>query len=204
MLITQPGGNDMSAPTTRQDPHDPSAVFERPPGRREALVVYESMFGNTAEIATAVSCGLAREGFTVTTVEVSTAPALADTDTDLVVVGGPTHAFSLSRRSTRDDAVRQGAPAARASAGLREWLAAGARAHPPQQAAAFDTRVGKVRFTPKSAATGSARRLRAMGFTLIVPPEGFVVSGVAGSLLPGERERAVLWGRDLARTFAVQ
>ena len=74
--------------------------------------------------------------------DVATASVDLPADLDLLVVGAPTHAFSLSRPSTRADAVRQGAPPERATAGLREWLTAA----PPQDArrlpvAVFDTRV---------------------------------------------------------------
>ena len=41
---------------------------------------------------------------------------------DLLVVGAPTHAFSLSRPGTREEAVRQGAPAEHARTGIPEWL----------------------------------------------------------------------------------
>lgn len=89
-----------------------------------ALVVHESMFHNTATIAEVVARGLAGEGMNVTCVDVAEAPRLADVEADLLVVGAPTHAFSLSRPGTRQDAVRQGAPAEHARTGIREWLAA--------------------------------------------------------------------------------
>src|SRR5687767_14509631 len=61
-----------------------------------ALVVYESMFGNTSAVATAIATGLStRMG--VDLVEVAAAPAALDAGVDLVVAGGPTHAFSMSR-----------------------------------------------------------------------------------------------------------
>ena len=107
-----------------------------------ALVVFESMFGNTEKVAAAVAHGLQLEGIDTGLLEVHAAPATLSPDVDLLVVGAPTHAFSMSRVSTREDAVRQGArPSARPS-GLREWL--GGR--PVRRGAApalatFDTRV---------------------------------------------------------------
>lgn len=47
-----------------------------------------------------------------------------DLDIDLVVVGGPTHAFSISRPQTRADAVEKGAQKGAAETGIRKWLAA--------------------------------------------------------------------------------
>ena len=65
-----------------------------------ALVVYESMFGNTEAVARAVADGLA-EMHDVDLREVSQAPIAVIARVDLIVVGGPTHAFSLSRPATR-------------------------------------------------------------------------------------------------------
>ena len=58
-----------------------------------ALVVFESMFGNTEKIAGAVARGLQQEGVDTGLVEVRSAPRHLPADLDLLVVGGPTHAF---------------------------------------------------------------------------------------------------------------
>src|SRR5690606_14826892 len=68
-----------------------------------ALVAFESMFGNTGLIAEAIADGLARHG-EVETAEVGTAPVLLPAEVDLLVVGGPTHAFGMSRPGTRSSA----------------------------------------------------------------------------------------------------
>jgi hypothetical protein len=55
--------------------------------------------------------------------EVGVAPTALDGDVDLLVVGGPTHAFGMSRPGTRQSAAQQsqrGLVSART--GLREWL----------------------------------------------------------------------------------
>ncbi len=59
-----------------------------------ALVVYESMFGNTEAVARAVAGGLSGS-MEVEVYEVSRAPSPVTGPIDLLVVGGPTHAFSL-------------------------------------------------------------------------------------------------------------
>ena len=61
----------------------------------KALVIHESMFGNTETIARAVAAGLATvPNFEVKVVDVQLAEAdLAGVD--LLVLGGPTHAFGL-------------------------------------------------------------------------------------------------------------
>jgi len=166
-----------------------------------ALVVYESMFGNTERVARAVALGLA-EHIHVDLVRAGPGVTLAD-DVDLVVVGGPTHAFGLSRPSTRVSAGQQGASGSAASgSGLREWL----ETLPPPTAywpatAAFDTRVRKPG-VPGSAARSAARRLRHAGLPVVVPPMSFWVRGTGGPLLPGEEGRARSWGRELAGTVA--
>jgi flavodoxin len=165
-----------------------------------ALVVHESMFHNTADIAEAIAGGLAEEGVLVSSADVADAPTLDSVDVDLLVVGAPTHAFSLSRPSTREDAVRQGAPAERAGTGVREWFeAAHADKGRHRLAAMFDTRVTKVRKLPKAAGTRGGHVLKRIGFTLVERPEPFLVDDVQGPLVEGEIERATEWGRALAR-----
>jgi hypothetical protein len=164
-----------------------------------ALVVYESMFGNTAEIASAVAGGLELEGIETLLVEVSNAPSRLVAGLGLLVVGAPTHAFSLSRPSTRADAVRQGAPAARAEIGLREWLTSVGLPSPPPAVAVFDTRVAKVRHVPMAASRAAAKLARHRGMRLLVDPADFLVDDTGGPLLPDELEKAREWARALAR-----
>lgn len=105
-----------------------------------ALVVYESMFGNTRHVAEAVARGLGPAD-AVRTVPVTQAHEENLSEYDLVVVGGPTHAHGMSRESTRHGAVEQAEkpdsgltlePDAE-SEGVREWLdslpAGGGRPH---------------------------------------------------------------------------
>ena len=162
-----------------------------------ALVVFESMFGNTGLIAEAVADGLARR-LDVERCEVGKAPESISDQVDLVVVGGPTHAFSMSRPGTRSKAADEtNAPLMSPGIGLREWLAKVSRPAGQVGAAAFDTRVDKPR-VPGSAAAAAAKRLRRLGFRQVADPESFFVVGMSGPLLPGEYERAHRWGEALA------
>jgi hypothetical protein len=162
-----------------------------------ALVVYESMFGNTELVARQVADGLAGYG-QVEVREVSEAPAQPDEMLDLVVLGGPTHAFSMSRESTRQDARRQGATHGEVYTGLREWLdGIPPGAHHPQ-VAAFDTRVTKVRRIPGSAARRAAKVAGRLGYHVTEQPESFFVEDVDGPLAEGELERARAWGSSIA------
>lgn len=168
-----------------------------------ALVVIESMFGNTREVGRAVAGGLSGVA-DVEVVDVADAPDRLPAGTDLLVVGAPTHAFSLSRPSTRADARRQaGDPEPEdgtAERGAREWLDA-LTGTTGVAAAVFDTRVAHPRL-PGSAARAAQRRLRSCGCDLVAPPETFWVAGTPGPLCTGELERAGAWGAELARLAA--
>lgn len=167
--------------------------------RRTAAVVSESMFGNTAALAREIAAGLRAEAFDVEVWDVAQAPPPARLDVDLLVVGAPTHAFSLSRPSTREDAVRQGADAGRARTGMREWLGtAGASRDGRPRLAVFDTRASKVRHLPGSAARAASHMVRKRHAGSVVGTESFYVDDVQGPLLDGELARA----RDFARGVA--
>ena len=73
-----------------------------------AVVVYESMFGDTETVAHAVARGI-QDVMDVEVREVSQVLDGVDPSVELLVVKAPTHAFGLSRPSTRADAVRHGA-----------------------------------------------------------------------------------------------
>jgi len=167
-----------------------------------ALVVYESMFGNTRQIAEAVAEGL-RTTYEVTVVPVAEARS-GPVRVDLLVVGGPTHAWSLSRPATREGAATQaGKPGSRlqlepsaTGPGLREWLAD--LPTDPGEAAAFDTRIGRSRLITGRASARIARMLRRRGRHLVDRPESFLVTTADTTLLPGELHRARDWGAALA------
>jgi|SRR5450631_72051 len=162
----------------------------------KALVVYESMFGNTEQVARAITSGLS-EHLEVRLVEVSNAPAQLTEWLDLIVVGGPTHAFSMSRPSTREDAFRAGAEHGSKAVGVREWLGHQPKGAHRELVAMFDTRVGRVRHLPGSAARGAAKLAHRLGYATAAKPESFYVGGVTGPLLAGELDRAQAWGQRL-------
>ncbi len=159
------------------------------------LVIFESMFGNTERVAAAIGEGLAAAG-SVDVVEVGSAPDVVGADTALLVVGGPTHAFGMSRPRTRLDAAGQADGDVVSRTGIREWLdtVTGSSAVP---AVAFDTRV-KQRWIPGSAARAAQRRLQDKGFSRAGQPRSFRVQGTTGPLLEGEIARARQWGIELA------
>ncbi len=168
----------------------------------KAWVVYESMFGNTEEVARAIAAGLSQRMHVVVH-EVTHAPPQIDELLDLVVVGGPTHAFSMSRPSTRSAAVEQGATHGVAERGLREWVEHLHRGPHSELVAAFDTRVDKVRHLPGSAARKAERIAGRLGYGH-AGHMSFYVADTAGPLLPGELDRARAWGRQLGADMAAR
>ncbi len=166
----------------------------------KALVIYESLFGTTREIAEAVAEGLRRK-LEVETVEVGAAGA-PPADIDLLVIGGPTHAFSMSRETTRQGGREQakgfGITPVSQGIGVRDWLAA-APAGAGRLAAAFDTSAKAPRWVPTgSAAKAIAKGLSGKGYRVMVAPEQFRIDGKNPQLVPGEAERAKAWGEALA------
>jgi hypothetical protein len=158
-----------------------------------ALVVFESMWGNTRAVAEAVALGL---GDATVVVNVDQAPATLPADVNLLVVGGPTHAFSMSRTTTRHEAVERGATEGNETRGIREWLEALPESD-PVDVATFDTRVAKVRKLPGSAAKAAGKQVRRDRLGRLVGSESFYVGDTEGPLLPGELERAEAWGARL-------
>jgi flavorubredoxin len=75
----------------------------------KAIVVYESMFGNTHRVAEAVAEGL-KENAEVSLHPVSETPPDTLAGVDLIVVGGPTHihgmASKMSHKAAADDAKK--------------------------------------------------------------------------------------------------
>jgi hypothetical protein len=164
-----------------------------------ALLVYESMFGNNRAIAEAIAEGLAPQ-VTVDLAEVGHAPAAVPDDVDLLIVGGPNHAFGMSRPNTREQAAQEAdAPLVSTGIGLREWLAALPPAPRTIPFAAFDSRVDKRVIRSVDRTAGSiAKRLRRQGLRSLADVESFYVEDMKGPLVPGELDRARAWGAALA------
>ncbi len=171
-----------------------------------ALVVFESMYGNTALVAQAIARGIGGDARAVTT-DVAT-PELVSA-VSLLVVGAPVHAMSLPTDDSRESAAKQSATAdVRADLdhpSVRAWFESLPAGSGP--AAAFDTRVrGPLGFGGNRAIE---RRLRDLGYSIAAPGEGFKVrmksdSPERGSLLlEGELERAAAWGTSLAARVAL-
>jgi hypothetical protein len=182
-----------------------------------ALVVFESMFGNTETIARAIAeglgAGLAGDpgdltgdpgDATVDVVEVGAAPPTMPADVGLLVVGGPTHAHGMSKPESRADSARRaGERLVSRGSGIREWLATLRGGSASVAAAAFDTRIKGPGLLWGSAAKGADKSLRGLGFHVVAGAESFLVDGPTGPLfdrlVDGELDRARRWGEMLGR-----
>ena len=158
-----------------------------------AIVVFDSLHGNTERIAHAIGDGLKPVG------EVRVLPSTevpAHASADLWVIGGPTHGHGMSKPLVS----------------LIDGLPGGSLKGVP--VATFDTRYHYPRLMTGSAANSAAGHLRRTGCRLVTEPESFFVKGgarpakgeekVEGSehLEDGELERAQAWGAQLAALVA--
>lgn len=154
----------------------------------KALVVYDSVFGNTEKIAQAMGAALAPQA-EVAILRVGEIKLEHLAGLDVLLVGSPTRAFSPT-------------PA------VKDWLKSLApNSLNGVKAAAFDTRIALdtidssvFRFVVDKggyAAKAIANTLKKKGAKLIAPPEGFLVTGEQGPLKEGELERAAAWARQI-------
>ncbi len=173
-----------------------------------AVVVYESMYGNTHLIADAVAEGLAAGGeVVVLPVDGITDAALADAD--LLVVGGPTHVHGMSTTMSREGAVKDATKPDRNLAldpdaegpGLRDWFEEVDGL--PGLAAAFDTRMQGPAALTGRASKGIAKRLRHHGCVLVLDPMSFLVTK-DNHLVDDEAAHARAWGAELAAAIGAR
>jgi hypothetical protein len=169
----------------------------------QAIVVFESMFGATRQVAEAIADGLGGPDVaTVVPVRDVTSEMLEGVD--VLVVGGPTHVHGMTRPRSRQAASEMAArpdknlhlePGA-TEPGLREWLDEPFGLE--SAAAAFDTRsTGPKLFTGR-ASRKIARSLKRHGATLVAKPHSFLIA--RDELAPGELDEARRWGTELSGT----
>ncbi len=163
-----------------------------------AVVVYESLYGNTAAIARAIAVGLGSEVPALSTAEAT--PDALD-DVELLVVGAPAHMHGLSSEKSRATTIERAeageAPAPDLSHPLmRDWLAQLPKGH--GGGAAFET--AHDAWWGGGAMKKIAQALKQKGYRSIAKPRDFFVEDDAGPhLRAGELDRAREWGAELAR-----
>lgn len=159
----------------------------------KALVIYDSQFGNTAQIGQAIADGLSGSSEAPNDVE---SHRIGDvqpdelTGIDLLIVGSPTQKFSPTS----------------ATKGFLKSIPSNALNG--IKVAAFDTRITEEEikahgFLSKMvdifgyAADPISDRLKKKGGEVVMPPEGFTVEGTEGPLTDGELERAMEWAKRI-------
>ena len=159
----------------------------------KALVVYDSFFGNTEQIAQSIGGVLALQA-EVRILKVNDVKPEYMQGLDLIIIGSPTRQFSPS-------------PAVRAL--VKNIPRNGLQG---VKAAVFDTRfaMSEIEKTPVLnffvgifgfAAQPIGKKLRQKGAELAAEAEGFIVDGVEGPLKEGEIERAADWAKSIAETI---
>jgi flavodoxin I len=140
-----------------------------------ALVIYDSLYGNTERIAQAIADAL-REYGQVGAIRIDPAHPVELQGVDMLILGSPTQGF----RPTPAMQSLIGNVSSQSLSGLA--------------VACFDTRF-RGGFWKRSAAPRMATQLSAMGIEPLVPPESFFVKAMKkeGPLLAGELERAATW-----------
>jgi flavodoxin len=148
----------------------------------KTLIVYDSIFGNTEQIAQAIGNALGSQK-DVEIVRVSNAKPEQLMELELLIVGSPTYG-GRPTPAIQDFLNKVSEPAIRGINVL-----------------AFDTRLltRLVRIFGY-AADKIADSLKKNGGTLIASPEGFFVKGKEGPLKEGEIERAASWAKIIIKS----
>jgi menaquinone-dependent protoporphyrinogen IX oxidase len=171
------------------------------------VIVYESMFGNTREIADAIAEGC-KDLALDSVVNVNDITPVILANADAVIVGAPTHAHGLSRPESRAEAAKWAADPAKKltlepkaeGTGVREWLAG--KPAVPAFFAAFDTRADIARILSGAASTKIDHKLHSLGAQRLVDAESFLVKD--NRLEASEQARARAWGRQVAQAAEEQ
>ncbi|MGE5334636.1 MAG: flavodoxin family protein [Nitrososphaerota archaeon] len=144
----------------------------------KALVVYDSQYGNTERVASAIADTLRTSG-EVELIRVDPVHALDPQGVDLLMLGCPTQGWKPTQ--AMQDLVAKLSPAQLRGVAV----------------VCFDTRFQKPRWMTGSAARVMAKNLQRLGIAPIVPPESFFVGHTEGPLLAGELGRAAMWARTV-------
>jgi len=145
----------------------------------KALIVYDSVYGNTEKIARAIA-EFITPSYEVKVLRVGEANPSELASTDLLIVGSPTHA-------------------GRPTPAIQDLLNKDPKLSLQGiNVAAFDTRITTKLVRVFGYAAGRiARNLKGKGGILIASPAGFFVTGGKGPLKEGELERAAAWAKGM-------
>ncbi len=150
----------------------------------KALIIYDSVFGNTEKVAQAIGTAVGAQVLRVGDIKPEHLTGL-----DVLIVGSPTQAFAPLKPVK---AFLKALPAG-ALKGIR--------------VAAFDTRADVQEVNSRIltlfvklfgyAAEPIAKALVKRGGIQALPPAGFIVTGKEGPLKEGELDRATAWAQQI-------
>jgi len=145
----------------------------------KALIVYDSVYGNTEKIAEAMTGAITPSGETKLLRAGEASPSELES-LDFLIVGSPTHG-------------------GRPTAAVQDFLnRLTQQSLEGIKVAAFDTRAtSKFAKIFGNAARRIAGQLTKKGGILTASPEGFFVMGTKGPLKEGELERAAAWTKGI-------
>jgi flavodoxin I len=150
----------------------------------KTLVLYDSAYGNTEQIARAIGSAIACDVDVLRIGEVN--PSGLE-PVDFLFIGSPTQSGKPTQAMTD---FLDGIP----EAVLKRI-----------NLVAFDTRLQSSLAGLFGYAAGKiANNLRSKGASLVSSPEGFFVKGKEGPLKEGEPERAALWAENISASFYKQ
>jgi flavodoxin len=147
----------------------------------KALVVYDSVYGNTEKVAKALAAGLESGGVEVDVVKVDAVKFDVLGEVDLLCVGSPVHGWSASKP-------------------VKEFLERlkSVKDLNGKKAFAFDTKMSKSRLAG-SAGGRIERKLKDLGFTIAKSSESAIVRGREGLLEESAEETFKQRGAELAK-----
>ncbi len=147
----------------------------------KALVVYDSVYGNTEKIAQALAKGLGDSGVDANTVRVDVVKLDELSTYDLLIVGGPVHAWNVTK------SIKTFLERLKTVKGLSG-----------KKAFAYDTKLSK------SSLAGNVGgkiedNLKGLGLTIVKTHATAVVKGSEGPLEEGAEEAFTQIGAELAK-----
>jgi len=146
-----------------------------------AIIVYDTIFGNTEKIARALAEGMKKQGVNVDCLKVDKVDISKLGEYDFLAIGGPTHAFGLSE-SMKDFLQK-----------LENVNLGGKRAF------AFDTKM-KFRFAG-SAAKRIEKKLKKLGMEIVKSHVSAIVKGREGPVEEGAEETFRQIGVEIAKSL---
>jgi flavodoxin len=147
----------------------------------KALVVYDSVYGNTEKVARALAKGMEDGKADVDCVRIDAVKFDELSGYDLLVVGSPVHAWSASKPTI----------------GFLERLKS-VQGLNGKKAFAFDTKMSKSRLAG-NAGGKIERKLKSLDLTIVKPHVSAVVKGREGPLEEGTEETFKQLGVELAK-----